>query len=166
MRKRTILLSLILLLTTIFAARAQDDSGYTSTVNWFYSACEDRMVMDFNGIMQAGYDLYYQAFDLFGGLGEAITELRRVIVDGEYSVSEVTYWLDGETRARGTPISVVIRIGRKIIPIAQSSWSHRTTFSATARNRAPLWSKTIRYRHRLVPDSYPQRAYSRRRGAC
>ena len=113
MPKRTILLSLILLLTCVVAARAQDDPGYTSTVNWFYSACEDRMVMDFNGIMQAGYDLYYQAFDLFGGLGEAITELRHVNVDGEYAVSQVTYWLDEQTRARGTPISVVIRIGQE-----------------------------------------------------
>ena len=116
MRKQTILLSLMLLLTGSIAARAQDDPGYTSTVNWFYSACEDRMVMDFNGIMQAGYDLYYQAFDLFGGLGDAITGLRQVEVDGDYAVSQVTNWLDEQTRARGTPISVVIRIGQEADP--------------------------------------------------
>ena len=112
MRRLTYFLSLFLLLTTIVAGQAQDDSGFSSTVNWFYSACEDRMVIDFHGNLEPGYDLYYQAFDLFGGLGEALTGLRRISVNGEYSVSQVIYWLNGETRALGTPISVTIRIAR------------------------------------------------------
>jgi hypothetical protein len=116
MLRLKILLSLILLLAGLIAAGAQDDSGYTSTVNWFYSACEDRMVIDFNGRMQLGYDLYFQAFDRYGGWGEAITGLRRISVNGDYSVSQVVYWLNGETRAPGTPISVVIRIGRENNP--------------------------------------------------
>jgi len=64
-------------------SQAQDDNGLASTVRWFYSACEDRMVVDLEGSMQAGYDLYYQAFDRFGGLGDPLTELTRVAVDGE-----------------------------------------------------------------------------------
>lgn len=116
MPNQTILLSLILFFSAAFAVGAQEDSGYTSTVNWFYSACEDRMVMDFDGIMQPGYDLYFQAFDQYGGLGQELTELRRVNVDGEYAASLVTYWLNGQTRALGTPISVVIRIGREDNP--------------------------------------------------
>lgn len=116
MRRLTILLSLILFLLASAASQAQDDSGYTSTVNWFYSACEDRMVIDLRGRMQLGYDLYFQAFDQLGGEGNAITALRRVSVNGEYAVSQVILWLNGQTRALGTPISVVIRIGRENNP--------------------------------------------------
>ena len=116
MRRLPILLSALLILAAAFVGAAQDDGGFTSTVNWFYSACEDRMVIDFQGKMQLGYDLYFQAFDRYGGLGEPITALRRVSVNGDYAVSQVIYWLNGEARALGTPISVVIRIGRENNP--------------------------------------------------
>ena len=106
----------LLAIIAIIGARAQDEIQYTSTVNWFYSACEDRMVIDFNGTMEIGYDLYYQAFDQLGGLGNAITGLRRISVHGDYSVSQVIYWLDRATRALDTPISVVIRIARENDP--------------------------------------------------
>ena len=66
--------------------------------------------------METGYDLYYQAFDTYGGLGNAITGLRQVGVEGDYAVSQVVYWLEGATRTLGTPISVVIRIGRENDP--------------------------------------------------
>ncbi len=116
MRGIKILLCLTLLLPALLASQAQDNGGYTSTVNWYYSACEDRMVIDLQGKMQLGYDLYFQAFDQFGGLGEPITALRRVSVNGEYAVSQEIKWLNGQTRALATPISVVIRIGRETDP--------------------------------------------------
>lgn len=116
MRALKIITSLFLLFSSAIAVPAQDDSGFSSTVNWFYSACEDRMVIDLEGTMQSGYDLYFQAFDLFGGLGEAITGLRRISVNGDYSVSQEINWLNGESRALGTPISVVIRIGSELDP--------------------------------------------------
>ena len=113
MRVTKALLLLLLLPALLFAVQAQEETEYTSTVNWFYSACEDRMVIDLSGIMESGYDVYYQAFDAYGGLGQAITGLRQVSVDGDYAVSQIIYWLDGATRALGTPVSVVIRIGRE-----------------------------------------------------
>ncbi len=116
MRRVKVFASLLFLLSAIFSSQAQDDSTYSSTVNWFYSACEDRMVIDLNGRMELGYDLYFQAFDRFGGLGDPITGLRRVSVNGNYSVSQVINWQNGETRALNTPISVVIRIGRENDP--------------------------------------------------
>ena len=116
MRTVKIFCGFLLLLTIALPARAQDNSGFSSTVNWFYSACEDRMVIDFNGSIQLGYDLYYQAFDAFGGLGNAITGLRRISVNGDYALSQVIYWSDFQTRALNTPISVVIRIGRENDP--------------------------------------------------
>jgi len=105
-----IALFLLTLATTLYA---QDDSEFTSTINWFFTACEDRMVIDFNGTIQSGYDVYFQAFDGFGGTGNAITGLRRIAVDGDYSVSQVVPWLNGETRILGTPVSVVIRMARE-----------------------------------------------------
>ena len=116
MRVIKVLASLSLLLSMAFASQGQDETGFTSTVNWFYSACEDRMVIDLSGTMEVGYDLYFQAFDNIGGLGEAITGLRRIAVDGDYSVSQIIYWLDGARRALGAPVSVVIRIGSESDP--------------------------------------------------
>ena len=116
MRSLKIVLSLLLFLTVLTASQAQDDGGGPSTVNWFYSACEDRMVVDLQGTMQAGYDLYYQAFDRFGGLGNPLTTLTRVDVDGDYALSQVSQWLNGEVRSLGTPISVVFRIASETDP--------------------------------------------------
>lgn len=105
-----------LLFLLVLSAQAQDETQYSSTVNWFYSACEDRMVIDLSGVMEPGYDVYFQAFDQLGGLGAAITGLRRVSVDGDYSVSQVIYWLGGAARALDTPVSVVIRIASENDP--------------------------------------------------
>ncbi len=116
MRVTKTLLLLLLPFALLLGAQAQEETEYTSTVNWFYSACEDRMVIDLSGTMESGYDLYFQAFNAYGGLGQAITGLRRVNVDGDYAVSQVIYWLDGATRALDTPISVLIRIGRETDP--------------------------------------------------
>ena len=116
-------LIVILLFTTMATSLYADDtpgnnagSGPTSTINWFFTACADRMVIDLSGTIQAGYDVYFQAFDGFGGTGNAITGLRRVPADGDYSVSQVVPWLNGETRALGTPVSVVIRMARENDP--------------------------------------------------
>lgn len=116
MHRYRILVSALLLLILTFAARAQDESNFSSTINWHYSACEDRMVVDLHGTIQAGYDVYYQAFDLFGGLGSPITALRRVSVNGNYSLTQIVNWLGASTRALATPISVVFRIGRENDP--------------------------------------------------
>lgn len=116
MRATKVLLLFLAPFLLLYSVGAQEETGFTSTVNWFYSACEDRMVIDLSGTMESGYDLYFQAFDSYGGLGAAITGLRRVSVDGEYAVSQAIYWQDGATRVLGTPVSVVIRIGQETNP--------------------------------------------------
>jgi hypothetical protein len=116
MQKLKTLIVILLFSTIVTSLHAQDSTEPTSTINWFYSACEDRMVIDLNGTIQAGYDVYFQAFDGFGGTGNAITGLRRVPADGDYAVSQVVPWLGGETRILGTPISVVIRMARESDP--------------------------------------------------
>ena len=116
MHRLRIIASALFLLILTLAVRAQDDTNYSSTVNWFYSACGDRMVVDLQGTIEAGYDVYYQAFDLFGGRGNPISALRRVSVNGDYSLSQTVNWLGGSTRALGTPISVVFRIASENDP--------------------------------------------------
>ncbi len=116
MRRYGIFTSVLLMFALVLTAQAQDENNYSSTINWFYSACEDRMVLDLHGNMEAGYDVYYQAFDAVGGGGNAITALRRVAVNGDYATSQVVNWLGRETRALDTPISVVFRIGRENDP--------------------------------------------------
>jgi len=116
MQIRKFLTGILFLLTVSLMSQAQDNLEFPSTIEWFYSACEDRLVIDFQGTIQVGYDIYYQAFDLFGGLGEPITGLRRVSVNGDYATSQEIYWLGRETRATGTPISVVIRMASESNP--------------------------------------------------
>lgn len=117
MRTLTLLgILFLLMIPTAWQAQDESESEYGSTIEWFYSACEDRLVVDFQGTMQDGYDLYYQAFDLFGGRGEPITALRRVSVNGDYAVTRQIHWLGRERRVLGTPISVVFRIARESNP--------------------------------------------------
>lgn len=117
MQKIKTLLLLTLLLVIAVPLSAQDTTtDASSTINWFYTACEDRMVIDLSGTIESGYDVYFQAFDGFGGTGNALTGLRRVDVSGDYSVSQVVPWLGGEQRVLGTPVSVVIRMARESDP--------------------------------------------------
>ncbi len=116
MRRYGFVTSVFLLFALLITAQAQDENNFSSTINWYYSACEDRMVVDLQGRLEAGYDIYYQAFDSFGGGGNAITVLRRVAVNGVYATSQEVNWLGNSTRALGTPISVVFRIGRENDP--------------------------------------------------
>jgi hypothetical protein len=112
--KTYILLTLLFVVAVPLAA--QDTTDSTSNINWFYTACEDRMVMDLSGTIDPGYDVYFQAFDGFGGTGNALTGLRRVEVDGDYAISQVIPWLGNEQRVLGTPVSVVISMAREDDP--------------------------------------------------
>src|SRR3990172_5409749 len=59
-----------------------------SSVNIFYVACENQGVINFDGTMQPGYDIYYQLFSGPSGGGTALTALRQVSVNGSYAVSD------------------------------------------------------------------------------
>lgn len=105
-RKSVTLLMLMILLAGASIAYAQDDdtgdddtttedTAPTSTVDIFGVLCEDRIVLTISGVMQSGYDIYYQVFSQAGGGGTPLTGLRRVQVDGAYSVSDVTTYTGG-----------------------------------------------------------------------
>lgn len=112
-------LFLALIFSLILSSNSLAQSTTTdpaSTINWFYTACENRIVIDLNGTMQSGYDVYFQAFAGFGGTGEALTGLRQVSVSGDYAVSQVVNYINGQTKVLGQPVSVVLRMARESDP--------------------------------------------------
>jgi hypothetical protein len=81
-----------------------------SSVNILGVICDTRAVLNFNGFMEPGYDLYYQVFAAAGGTGTPLTSLRQLAVDGNYSVSEVVTYDNAATVAGGTTGSVRVLI--------------------------------------------------------
>ncbi|GAB4513606.1 MAG: hypothetical protein OHK0046_14490 [Anaerolineae bacterium] len=125
------LLLVLILLFMAFAAAAQtvttDDptaeTELSSSVNIFVVICDNRAIVNLDGTMEAGLDVYYQVFNgAQGSTGQAITALRRVSVDGAYAVSETATYNEGTTIAAGS-------IGSVYVAIASESASDRTTFS-------------------------------------
>lgn len=87
---------------------AQDEPS--STVFFFFAACENQAVIDLNGTMESGFDVYVQVFDQVGGAGNPLTALTRVSVSGEYQVSQVLPYNEGQTLLVGQFASAVITI--------------------------------------------------------
>jgi hypothetical protein len=90
------LLTLGLLLVWCSAALAQTaatpvpttaSSASDTNVNYFFVACEDRAVLDLDGVIQANYDVYVQVFREAGALGTPITPQYKISVNGTFQVS-------------------------------------------------------------------------------
>jgi hypothetical protein len=78
------------------------DSGQpTSTVEWFFVACESQAVLDLSGTMDAGFDLYVQIFSGLSAEGTPLTSLQQVSVDGAYTVSPSLPYSNGQILALG-----------------------------------------------------------------
>lgn len=98
---------------------AQDDTTTTdttteeptSTVSYFFIACDNQAVFDLEGFADDGDDLYIQVFDNLGGTGNAITPLVRVPVAGDYQVSQVLEYNEGTLLTFGQFASATIAIG-------------------------------------------------------
>lgn len=93
---------------------AEDDFG--STINWFFVACEDRAVVDLDGFMEAGFDVYVQVFGGTGGTGDPLSSLLRVPVSNDYQVSQTITYAAGETRLVGQFASAFISIASESNP--------------------------------------------------
>lgn len=114
---RIILLSLIFVLPILWV-QAQDDtttdtttsSEPTSTINWFVTVCEERAVVDLNGTMDAGYDIYAQVFEGLTGTGAALSAQRRIPVNGDYTVSVIIPFNANSILATGQFASVTLQI--------------------------------------------------------
>lgn len=117
LQKFALFLLLGLLMSGAVLAQDEEDTGDTtgptSTVNIFVVICDNRTVVDFNGTMQAGFDIYFQAFTGAGGTGNALTTLRRAAVSGNYTFGEAVNYIDGQTVAAGGTGSVTVSIARE-----------------------------------------------------
>jgi hypothetical protein len=114
--KKAMLLGLLLSLMIGSSALAQtatataSASTSASSVSFFFAACQNQAVIDLNGTMLAGEDVYVQVFDQLGGQGQALSGLIRVSVSGDYQVSAVVPFADGRTLLLGQFASAAIRI--------------------------------------------------------
>jgi hypothetical protein len=120
-RKFTLLTALIILAASVSMSAAQtttqttaaQDTQVTSSVNIFYVACENQGVINFDGTMLAGYDIYYQLFSGPNATGTALTSLRQVPVSGNYAVSDQVTYNNGQTLAAGATGSARVLIARE-----------------------------------------------------
>ena len=84
-----------------------------SNVDIYFIACGDQAVIDLSGTVGSGYDIYYQVFSGASATGAAITSLRRVVVDGDYAVSDNVTYNEGAAVALGGVASAVVSIARE-----------------------------------------------------
>lgn len=124
MRKLFYLTALMILAASVQMSAAQENTATTTTqtnqggsnVNIFFVACETQGVLNFDGTMDPGYDIYYQIFSAAGGGGQALTALRRVTVSGSYAVSDQVSYNSGQTLSAGATGSVRVIIAREDNP--------------------------------------------------
>lgn len=96
-------------------ATPSGSTQYNSSVTILAVICENQAIINLNGTMEPGYDVYYQVFSGPQGGGTSLTNLRQVQVDGTYAFSEaVTY--TGATVAAGSTGSVKVYIARESAP--------------------------------------------------
>ena len=96
-------------------ATPSGSNQFNSSVTIFGVICENQAVVNLNGTMEPAYDVYYQVFSGAQGGGTALTNLRRVQVDGTYAFSEAVPY-SGGTVATGATGSVKVYIAPESAP--------------------------------------------------
>lgn len=96
-------------------ATPKSSTQFNSSVTIFAVICENQAVVNLSGIMEPAFDVYYQVYSGSQGSGTALTNLRRVQVDGTYAFSEAVPY-SGGTVATGSSGSVKAYIARESAP--------------------------------------------------
>lgn len=91
-------------------------TGPSNSTQGTIIVCADSAVLNFTGISLIGWDVYYQIFSGASGSGTALTDLRRVPVAGEYSVSDRVSYNSGVTVAAGGQASANVSVARESDP--------------------------------------------------
>lgn len=119
MLKRTMLLTALLALFIMAGVVSAQQAtpaappAAQSTVSFNAVICDNRAVVSFNGVMQAGYDIYYQ---IFNAGNQPLTSLRQVSVSGNYNVTEVIGYNANVTVAAGGAGYMTVSIAREGSP--------------------------------------------------
>jgi len=105
--RRWIVLLLVAALLTMTAAVSAQTAEPTSTgpsnglqANFF--ACDDSVIMNLTGSLLTGWSAYWQAFAGGGATGTALTGVRQVDANGDFTYTERVPNLAGTTAAGGT----------------------------------------------------------------
>ncbi len=114
--KKLLLLGVLVLFGAGFAFAQEEATEPTSTVNYFFAACENQGVIDLDGVMQSGFDLYVQVFNGFGATGDPLTSLLRIPVSNEYQVSQILTYNNGAVLALGQFASARLSIAAENDP--------------------------------------------------
>ena len=88
---------------------------FNSSVTIFAVICENQAVINLSGVMEPNFDVFYQVYSGPQATGTALTNLRRVQVNGTYAFSEAVPYTGG-TVAAGSTGSVKVYIARETAP--------------------------------------------------
>jgi hypothetical protein len=84
-----------------------------STISYFFVACETQVILDLEGNMQPGDDIYVQVFRETGASGTQLSNIIRVSVNNAYQVSQTVTFPSGQTLLLGQFASARVSIGRE-----------------------------------------------------
>jgi hypothetical protein len=85
----------------------------TTNVNYFFVVCDNRAVLDLDGIIGRNLDVYVQVFRGFGASGAALTNEIRVQLDGTFQSSSVIQYNTDQTLLLGQLGSAKLRIANE-----------------------------------------------------
>ncbi len=119
MKRLLFLTTFIILLAFGHTALAQ------SNVDFAFFACEDHAVVELSGTVQSGYDIYYQIYMSSVETGQALSPMRRMMVDGDYAVSDLVTYTNGTQLGFGQVAAIWVSIARE-------TDSSRSLFETTA----------------------------------
>lgn len=112
-----ILVSALIVGGLTFAQQATTTpSTPTSSINWFWSICDTKAVVDLDGVMESGDDVYVQFFRETGGSGAQLSNLIRVGANGAFRTSQVVNYPSGTLLALGQFGSMRISIASETDP--------------------------------------------------
>jgi hypothetical protein len=85
----------------------------TTNVNYFFVVCDNRAVLDLDGIIGRNLDVYVQVFRSFSATGNAITSEVRIQLDGSFQSSTILQYNTNETLLLGQPGSAKLKIANE-----------------------------------------------------
>jgi len=96
-------------------ANSTSTTKFNSNVTIFAVICENQAIVNLSGTMEPNFDVFYQVYSGPQATGTALTNLRRVEVNGTYAFSEAVPYTGG-TVASGSTGSVKVYIARESAP--------------------------------------------------
>lgn len=101
--------------TATSTPKPSSTTTFNSNVTIFAVICENQAIVNLNGTMEPNFDVFYQVYSGSQATGTALTNLRRVEVNGTYAFSEAVPFTGGTVAAGGTG-SVKVYIARESAP--------------------------------------------------